>query len=328
VIELAWPAVLLLAPLPWLVRRLLPPTAGGAALRVPFLGGLRELARRTPEGHAPARLLPAYAVWALLLLAAARPQYLGEPVAEPTTGRDLMLAVDISGSMRARDFRLDGQPAARLGVVQAVAGRFIARRTGDRIGLILFGARPHVLAPLTYDRPAAAALLEQAEVALAGEYTALGDALALAVKRLRQRPAESRVVVLLTDGANNTGAVPPRQAARLAAEAGVRVYTIGVGRAESVAAPNRSGPWRSGAQDDLDRQTLEAVARITGGRYRHALDTSDLEGIYRELDRLEPTLGEAARAYRARALYPWPLAAALLLSFALAFRRTGRAPDG
>ena len=327
-IELAWPAVVLLAPLPWLARRLLPPAAGGAALRVPFLSGLRELGRRTPEGHVPARLLPVYGVWFLLLLAAARPQYLGEPVAEPSTGRDLMLAVDISGSMRARDFRLDGHAADRLGVVQAVAGRFIQRRTGDRIGLILFGARPHVLAPLTYDRPAAAALLEQAEVALAGEYTALGDALALAVKRLRRRPADSRVVVLLTDGASNTGAVPPRQAARLAAEAGVRVYTIGVGRAESVAAPSRSGPWRSGARDEVDRETLEAVARTTGGLYRHALDTSDLEAIYRELDRSEPTLGESARAYRAHALYPWPLGVALLLSFGLAWRQTRGPRDG
>ena len=318
-LDLQWPWVFLLVPLPWLARRLLPPARAGAALAVPFIDRLRALAGGggVVAGRRPLWL--ASAVWLLLLCAAAQPRWLGEPGVMPTTGRDLFLALDISGSMRESDFLLDNEPADRLAVVKRVAGAFIEGRAGDRLGLILFGERPHVRAPLSHDHRAVATLLEEAEVALAGEYTAVGDAIGLAVKRLRELEARSRVAVLLTDGGHNAGQLGPRQAAQLAEAYGVRLYTIGIGR-QDAAGPNPYGVWSTEGAAGFDRELLEAVAEATGGRYFHALDREGLEAAWRELDRLEPALGDALKSYRARALYPWPLGAALLLSLWLALR--------
>ena len=164
-------------------------------------------------------------LWRLL-----RPQWVGEPIALRISGRDLMLAVDLSGSMKRRDMQVGRDWVTRLAVVKRVAGEFIARRDGDRIGLILFGTRAYLQAPLTFDRPTVRTLLsEEAVIGLAGEQTAIGDAIGLGVKRLRERPAENRVLVLLTDGANTAGEVNPMDAARFAAKLGLKIYTIGVG---------------------------------------------------------------------------------------------------
>lgn len=314
-----WPWLFLLAPLPWLVRRLLPPARPGAALAVPFMGRLRALAGGGGGVAGRRPLWLGLLIWLLLLVAAAQPRWLGEPGVVPTSGRDLFLALDISGSMRESDFLLAGEPADRLAVVKRVAGAFIEGRAGDRLGLILFGERPHVRAPLSYDHHAVGRLLGEAEVALAGEYTAVGDAIGLAVKRLRDLDAVSRVAVLLTDGGHNAGQLGPRQAARLAAAYGVRLYTIGIGR-QDAAGPNPYGVWSTEGAAAFDRELLETVAEMTGGRYFHALDREGLEAAWRELDRLEPALGDALKSYRATALYPWPLGAALVLSLWLALR--------
>lgn len=324
-IHLLWPWMLALLPLPWLVRRLVPVShARGAAIRVPFFQLLAEGdgsgAYRSPR----IRSFTALLAWALLLLAAARPVWLDPQRPLATTGRDLMLLVDISGSMRAMDLGRDEAPMDRLTAVKQVAGRFLEERAGDRLGLILFGARPYLRAPLTFDRTAVKGLLEEAEIALAGEFTAIGDAIGLAVKRLRGLEAETRVVVLLTDGANNRGQVSPRQAAALAAQYGVRIYTIGVGRPEG-AAPNPYGSWSASGAAQFEREVLEAVAERTGGRYFHVLDATALVAAYAELDRLEPALGTDPRVYGARSLYPWPLGAALLLATLLVARTGQRA---
>lgn len=237
-----------------------------------------------------------------------------------------MLLIDISGSMRTMDFTREGEPLDRLTAVKRVAGEFIENRTGDRLGLVLFGARPYLRAPLSFDRKAIGALADEAEIALAGEYTAIGDAIGLAVRRLRELEAETRVIVLLTDGANNEGAVSPRQAADLAAEEGVRIYTIGVGGRET-AAPNPYGIWSAKGAARLEREILEEVAGRTGGSYFHVLDAEGLSRAYAEIDRLEPALGADLREYTAIALYPWPLAAALALGALLVFRR-GRVRRG
>ena len=319
-LRLALPWMFLLLPLPWLVRHWLPAAgSGGRALKVPFLPHLTTAAaeRRTPLGLRPGM---AHLIWLLVVCAAANPQWIGDPDAQPTTGRDLMLVIDVSGSMRTIDFEVDGEGLDRLSMVKAVAGRFIERRTGDRLGLILFGARPYLRAPLTLDRRTVGVLLAESEIALAGEYTALGDAIGLAVKRMRDRPSDSRVIVALTDGANNTGDLPPRQAARLAAAEGIRIYTIGIGN-EDTAAPNPYGAWSAGGAGDFNREVLEEVAGSTGGRYLHALDGPALEAAYAQLDRLEPTLGDAIWDYVATPLYPWPLTAALVLSLLYARNR-------
>lgn len=322
-IQFVWPWLFLLLPLPLLARRWLPPARTGYdyALRVPFFALLTELApRRGSEGVPWRRLLPALLIWSLLLTAAARPYWMGNAGPLPITGRDLMLVVDISGSMRERDFALLGEPADRLQVVKRVAGEFIKRRKGDRLGLILFGAQPYLRAPLSHDHITVGELLEETEIALAGEYTAIGDAVGLALKRMRELHSDSRVIILLSDGANNEGQLGPQQAARLAAAEGIRIYTIGLGE-QDVVAPNPYAAWSAEAAADFDRETLLAMATISGGRYFQALDAAGLEAIYRELDSLEPALGDEVQQFMATPLYSWPLGMALLLTLLLAYKR-------
>ncbi len=321
-IELLWPWALAALPLPWLVRAVMPPlVTREAALRVPDAGryaiGLQvshsEPARR------PGLLFIAWLAWICLLLALARPQYTGEIVSLPSTGRDLMVAVDISGSMNTEDMELDGRLTNRLSVVKRVVSDFIARRAGDRIGLVLFGSNAYLQAPLTFDLKTVQSLLAETPIGIAGGKTAIGDAIGLAVKRLRERPSEARVVILLTDGANNVGEVPPETAAELAAAAGVRIYTIGVG-SEALRVPGLFGTFGSrivNPSADLDEATLQKIADATQGRFFRAKDTAELAQIYQILDAIEPT-DQQARDFRpVQGLFQYPLAAAWLLWIAV-----------
>jgi Ca-activated chloride channel family protein len=254
--------------------------------------------------------------WSLLVLAAARPQWLGDPVQLPIAGRDLMLAVDVSGSMEQEDYRLHGRPANRLDVVKAVAGRFIERRAGDRLGLVLFGTRAYLQTPLTYDRDTVGAMLNESVIGLAGRDTAIGDAIALAIKRLRQQPDDNRVLILLTDGANTAGNVAPLAAARLAAQAGVRIYTIGIGGGQVDVRSPFGMLLQQGS--DLDPVTLQAIAVATGGQYFQATDAVQLEQVYEELDRLEPSVRDERTFRPMHALFMWPAGAALFLTIGMA----------
>jgi Ca-activated chloride channel homolog len=324
-ITLAWPWVLAALPLPLLAWRLLPRAAdeGGGALRLPFQGEILRDAGAPGRGRRGGGFWLAVLIWVLLVISAARPQWLGDPVSVPISGRDLMLAVDVSGSMQHEDYRLDGRPVNRLEVVKSVAGRFIDRRENDRLGLVLFGSRAYVQTPLTFDRETVSAMLDEAVIGLAGRETAIGDAIALATKRLREQPQDNRVLILLTDGSNTAGNIDPVEAARLASRVGVRVYTIGIGGGPV----GVRTPFGMLAQPgtDLDPATLQAIAVATGGRYFQATDTDQLEQVYDELDRLEPSLRDE-RSYRPmQALFMWPAGLALLLSLGLAIRRLG--PD-
>ena len=316
-IELQLPWMLALLPLPLLAWWLLP-RAGEArdgALRVPFYAGLSDLPAATgvPRGVRGAAVvaLKLFA-WALLVLAAAQPQWIGEPVPVETRGRDLMLALDLSQSMEREDFEMDGRSVSRHDVVSAVAKRFIEAREGDRVGLILFGSRAYLQAPITPDRKTVAQLVDESEIGLAGRETAIGDAIGLAVKHLRERPAQQRVLILLSDGASNAGIADPVQAADLAKDAGVRIYTIGVGTETSVV-QTPFGP-RVIRGDDVDEATLKKVAEKTGGLYFRARDTEGLVRIYQQIDALEPTLGADAVVRPERALFYWPLAGSLALA--------------
>lgn len=320
-ITLAWPWALLLAPLPLLVRRFVPPAPPGAAaaLRIPFFADLAvDTGVHARPGTQRRRYLLAWLVWILLLLAAARPQWLGDPVEVPLAGRDLMLAVDVSGSMQQEDYRLDGQAANRLDVVKAVAGRFIERRESDRLGLILFGSRAYLHTPLTHDRKTVSTMLAEAVIGLAGRETAIGDAIALAVKRLRAQPQDNRVLIVLTDGSNTAGNITPTEAARLAAQVGVRIYTIGIGGGPVGFQSPFGMLTRPGT--DLDPVTLQAIAAETGGRYFLATDTAQLEQVYTELDRLEPSVRDSRSFRPMQAMYAWPAGLALLISVLWALR--------
>ena len=310
-IHVAWPWMLLCLPLPWLLARWLPPAQPqGAALFLPFAATVAD--GTLPAGLAvprPRKWLFAL-VWLLLVLAAIRPQWLGDPEAVAATGRRLLLAVDVSGSMASQDM---AGGATRLQVVQQVAGDFIRRRHGDQVGLILFGTRPYLQAPLTPDLDTVGQFLNEAMIGVAGTQTAIGDAIGLAIKRLQQDPGRSgrkgdTVLILLTDGSSNAGAMPPIEAARMAAAAGLRIYTIGVGAAAE------DGFFGLAGNSDLDEDTLKRIAKTTGGEYFRATDAAALEQVYARIDQLEPS---AARQqwYRPRdEWFAWPLGLALLLS--------------
>ena len=221
------------------------------------------------------RLGAAALAWLLLVAAAARPQNVGETVHLPVTGRSIMLAVDLSGSMQTPDMRSGGHAVSRLAAVKQVAGEFIKHRAGDRLGLILFGDEAYVQVPLTLDRDTVRTLLDEAQIGLAGTQTAIGDAIGLAIKRLRDEPIKNRVLILLTDGASNAGNIDPLKAADLAAQEGVRIYTIGVG-AEEMVVPGPFGMPQV-VHSDLDESALRAIAQKTGGRYFRATDVAALE---------------------------------------------------
>ncbi|MCB1718785.1 MAG: VWA domain-containing protein, partial [Candidatus Competibacteraceae bacterium] len=311
-LQFAWPYLLLILPLP-LLARWLPPAAQqpSAGLRLPFYTALAT--QHTPTRSGRGRRALAWLIWLLLVLAACRPQWLGEPVQLPLSGRDLVLAVDISGSMNTADMELSGRHVTRLRAVKTIAGEFISRRQGDRIGLILFGSQAYMQAPLTFDLKTVRTLLDEAEIGLAGKETAIGDAIALTLKRLRDLTVTDRVLVLLTDGANNTGVISPARAADLAAQQNLRIYTIGVG-AEEMITQGIFGTTRVNPSADLDEDTLRQIADETGGRYFRARDTRELERIYALLDELEPLEADTESFRPVDELYPWPLAMVLLLT--------------
>jgi Ca-activated chloride channel family protein len=312
----AWPMALLAIPLPLLARWLLPRRRStSAALRVPH-GARIDAVGAVHGGHALRARgvgLLAWLAWFALCIACARPQMLGPPVAPPQVGRDLMLAVDLSGSMSEEDMELGGQPVDRLTAAKAVLADFLDRRAGDRVGLLVFGQRAYTLTPLTLDLMTVRQQLEDSVVGLAGRETALGDGLALAVKRLQAQPADQRVVVLLTDGVNTAGVLDPAKAAELARDAHVRVHTIAFGGEGGVSLFGIRLPMPAG-DIEIDEPGLQNIARETGGRFFRARDTESLAGIYAEIDRLEPIRrpGQAVRPRIER--YPLPLGIAVVLA--------------
>ncbi len=323
-IELAAPWLLLLLPLPWLLRWCIPSAKikQQAALRVPFYQSITQLSTSqhfTKLKASTTRSCLAYLLWCLLVLAAAGPQWLGEPIELPRNGRDIMMAVDLSGSMRIPDMQVAGKKANRLQAIKSVADNFIQQRKGDRLGLILFGSRAYLQTPLTFDRQTVAHMLNDSTIGLAGQQTAIGDAIGLAVKRLMKYPKQSRVLILLTDGANNSGTVAPLAAAHLAAQQGIKIYTIGFG-ADSMVLPSVFGPQRINPSADLDESTLEDIAKATGGQFFRAKNTQALAKVYKTLDKLEPISSDKTLLKPIKPLYPWPLALALLISCYLAWR--------
>ncbi|MEM7078191.1 MAG: VWA domain-containing protein [Pseudomonadota bacterium] len=321
-IEWIWPWAFACLPLPLLVRGLLGTRERAqAALTVPSIERFSEVSEERSQSLMLGlwRLLLLWLAWVLLISAAARPQWTGEAVTMPTTGRDLMLAVDISGSMATEDMQVQGQYRDRLSIVKQVVANFVAERSGDRVGLVLFGTNAYLQAPLTFDLKSVNRLLVEAPVGIAGGKTAIGDAIGLAVKRLRLRPQEDKVIIILTDGANNVGEVEPEKAAELAAFDNIKVYTIGVG-ADEMRMPGLFGTLTGRVTNpsaDLDEDTLTAIAQTTGGRYFRARDTLGLQQIYALIDELEP-VDQDPETYRPiQALYYIPLAAALALFTAL-----------
>lgn len=312
-IHFEWPWLFCLLPLPLLVHWLLPATVKleQSALKVPFLDDFSALTAH-PNIVSNRKLLSLAAIaWVFLVIASARPQWLGEPIEQAVSGRDLMLAVDLSGSMEEQDFFLNKQAIDRLTAAKTVAMDFINRRVGDRIGLILFGSQAYLQTPLTFDRKTVMTLLDEAVLGLAGDNTAIGDAIGLAVKRLKSEQDNSRVLILMTDGANTAGEVSPLKAAELATANHLKIYTIGIG-ADEMLVRSFFGNRKINPSVDLDENTLIKIAESTGGQYYRARNTDELNNIYMRLDELEPVQKDQQYFRPRNELYPWPLFVALL----------------
>ena len=324
--QLEWPWVLAMLPLPLLVYWLLPASGARrqAALRVPLIEDF-HFGIDFVEGVSPRRWHQYLSLlgWILLVLAASRPQWLGEAVEIPVSGRDLMLAVDLSDSMRTGDFKIADKQVNRLQATKVVASQFIERRRGDRIGLILFGTQAYLQAPLTFDSTTVNRLLGESAIGLAGERTAIGDAIGLAVKRLDLQSDNSRVLVLMTDGANTAGEVTPLKAAQIAADRDLRIYTIGIGADEQIES-TWFGLRRSNPSAQLDEETLREIARLSGGRYFRARDSEELAKIYHLLDELEPMPRDTQSLRPVKSLFIWPLGLSLLLCALMVFVRLWR----
>ncbi len=319
-LEIIWPWAFLALPLPLLVRRFFKAARSTqeAALRAPFLDELKPIATMQRSRFTKRWWIIALAAiaWISLIVAAARPQWVGEPIQQALSRRDMIMAVDLSGSMQEKDFMIKDEWVDRLTATKWVARRFIKRRHGDRIGLILFGDQAYLQAPLTQDRKTVLQFLDEAAIGLAGKQTAIGDAIGLAVKRLQNNPSELRVLILLTDGANTAGAVSPLKAAELANQYGVRIYTIGIG-ADEMIVRDFFGSRRVNPSADLDEKTLQAIADRTGGQYFRARNMTAFEEIYALIDRMEPVEQEAEFFRPRKELYYWPLTEAVILAFVI-----------
>jgi Ca-activated chloride channel family protein len=312
--EFAWIWVLVILPLPLIIYFTFPrkATSESAALLVPNYLKVHSNGEKS-QRKSSSRLYLAGLIWCCLVVAAARPQWLGEPVSIPNEGRDLMIAVDLSGSMKQADMRINGREVNRLVMTKYVLKDFIERRVGDRLGLILFADTAYLQAPLTFDRETVKTLLDESVLGLVGERTAIGDAIGLAVKRFDDKEESNRVLILLTDGRNTAGNITPEQANELAIDKGITVYTIGLG-AEIQEVPSVFGRRTINPSQDLDEKLLLEIAKSTGGQYFRARDTQELESIYATLDKLEPIEGEGQMLRPLTALFYLPLLLALVLS--------------
>ncbi|MGZ4998036.1 MAG: vWA domain-containing protein [Methylobacter sp.] len=321
-IHFEWPWLLAALPLPLLIRWLVPAKmpVEQAALKVPFLDDFSDGETRAVSQTQQWPLWLAAIAWLLLVVACTRPQWLGEPIEQAVSGRDLMLAVDLSGSMEEQDFVINKRSVDRLTAAKGVASDFINRRVGDRVGLILFGTQAYLQTPLTFDRKTVMTLLNESVIGLAGDNTAIGDAIGLAVKRLKNEQTNSRVLVLMTDGANTAGEISPLKAAELAAANHLKIYTIGIG-ADEMIVRSFFGSRKVNPSVDLDEKSLIKIAESTGGQYYRARNTDELNNIYMRLDELEP-VEKDKQYFRPRSeLYYWPLSLALGLAAVIALSK-------
>jgi Ca-activated chloride channel family protein len=323
--EFDFPWAFVLLPAPLLIWWLAPAfRQRKAALVAPFFDRIVTLTSQKPgpgsvvAHRSIARFIVLSLAWVLVVTALALPRIVGEPELVVRESRDLMIAVDISGSMQTRDFTLpDDSRVSRLEAVNYVLDDFVARRDGDRLGLIVFGSQAYLQTPFTPDIPTVQALLNDADVGMAGPQTAIGNAISLSLRFFKSDSTRNSVLVLLTDGVDAGSSVSPRQAARAAADLeNVTIYTIGIG---STGIPGA----------ELDERTLSEVAELTGGRYFNASDREQLEAAYETLDQLEPIEYEEASYRPTQQLYTWPLGAMLIVTLLaqLAFAVGGGSDD-
>ncbi len=312
--EASW--VFYLSPIPLLILWLLPKSNKALqAINVPNIAlwdtdtNASQISSATPWFNYA--LL--WAIWGCLIIGAANPVWYGEPVIQESKGRDILLAVDISGSMRLEDMTLHGRRSNRLQASKSVISDFVKNRQGDRLGLILFGSNAYMHVPLTADTKTLTTLLNEAQIGYAGRETAIGDAIGLGLKRLHDLEHDERIMILLTDGSNSAGQLDPIEAAKLAAEQKLKIYTIGVGSRQGL----RSG-FGLRPSGGIDESTLQTIASISQGQFFTASHTEQLQEIYQYIDELEPTPDEATAIRPQKSLAWWLVGAAVLLNIMMA----------
>lgn len=313
-----WPWMLLLLPLPLLFRWLMPakhveqtvPT-----VHFPYISRIREAFSSAPGRHNNRQkrlpMIMLGLLWLCLVLAMMRPQWVNQIVSIDNKGYDIMLAVDLSGSMRALDFSTATERLNRLDVAKQVVQAFVKDRQSDRVGLVLFGEHAYQYSPLTKDTQSVSQMLNETVVSMAGDGTAIGDALGIAVKGLRHRPENSRIIILLTDGEDTASSLPPKQAIDLAKQYNIKIYTIGIGHNGLVPYPDQYGRIIN-VQMSLDEKLLKQIASETGGHYFHADNREKLQQVYHDIDQLEKTKAESRHFLIEKPLYRYPLSLALL----------------
>ncbi len=322
--EFNWPLIFVLLPAPIIIRRFVKPAAEKRqAVIAPFFTRIQQLnedasffSRADKHLLSLIRMGLLWCIWILLVTAAARPGWMEESVQISTSGRDLILAVDLSGSMEVEDMFIDQHPATRLLATKEVIYNFLSHRKGDRLGLIFFGTKAYLQTPLTFDLKTIQTFINEAQIGMAGKYTAIGDAIGLGIQQLRNKPENQRVMILLTDGANTTGAVQPQQAADLAGKLNIKIYTIGIG-AEEIIQPTLFGNRKINPSADLDEALLSHIAEVTGGQYFRARNVNELKEIYKTIDKIEAIELDPEHFRIFHHLYYWPLGLSFILSLLL-----------
>ncbi len=317
--ELATPWVFLLLPLPYVIWRFFPsinarPTQ---ALWIPFFAEIKALYLSQSKKTFPPFWL--WASWLLSLIALSGPRFVGEIVPIERNGHHIMLALDISGSMALDDMIVQNRRYQRLDVVQYAAKNFVNQRTQDDIGLVLFGSKAYLLTPLTQDKKHILSRINDASVGLAGQATAIGDAIGLSIKHLKKTPPKGRILILLTDGVNNAGTLSPQKATELALHEKIKIYTIGLGSDANLLTPFGMAP----PSTELDEEGLKKIAEQTGGKYFRANDLDSLQQIYGFINQIETVKQNATPLRPQTEYYPWPLSIAFVLFFfGLFYERT------
>ncbi len=316
------PLVALLLPLPWIIRRFLKPVPENSiktgAIKVPFFGRLKKISGKS-IGTTKKNPLWTILAWVLLVMAAMRPVWLGSPISIHNNARNIMLALDVSGSMSEEDFDVQGRPVTRLDMLKALTDDFIKSRGGDNIGLVIFGSEAYIYAPLSPDIKTLRELNSEIGIGIAGTQTAIGEALALATQNSASVPAESRIVILMSDGYQNAGSVNVEDGLKLAKNQGIKVYTVGIGSSAKLV-QDFFGTIQVNPSLDLDEETLKKIANETGGQYFRAKTTEDLSEIYDKINELEPIEQNENLIRPRKELFYWPLIVGMLC-YLLALRR-------
>lgn len=301
-LKFAWPWMFLLLPLPWIILGVFKKVKKTRSINAPTIifPNLAKLQQAFADADAASSNIPRWQqiligiMWALLIISLMRPEFVNNIAYSKNVGYDLMLAVDLSRSMEIVDFTEKGKPLSRIAATKQVVANFVRQRVGDRVGLIVFAEQAFLTIPLTLDTGAASKLLDNLVVGMAGERTAIGDAIGIGVQNLRKRPEASRILILLTDGDDTASHIPPMEAAKIAKSDGIKIYTIGVG-------------------NKLDETLLEQMATMTGGIYYKVANVDDLQHVYTQIDQLEKSEATQKIVLIKTPLYHWPLLGAFVI---------------